>query len=214
VSDDPAFGQSYAAEQQRRAQHPVRRWVKGFYLRRLLREVSGPTVDYGCGAGQLLARLPAGSIGLELNEVLVAQLRARGHEVYPVPADSSAFDLEGMATGRYRSLVIAHVIEHLDDPGAALRRLLSACARLGIERVVVVVPGPKGFRSDPTHRVFVDAAYMQRHVEPLHAGYVRRGPRYFPLPWAGGGELFIYNEVIWVFARETPSLEGRSTTPP
>ena len=71
VSEISEFGSAYANEQLRRSRHPLRRLIKKFYLDRVLRELRGPTIDFGCGAGQLLARLPADSVGLEVNPHLV-----------------------------------------------------------------------------------------------------------------------------------------------
>ena len=57
------FDQAYAAEQIRRRSSPLRRLIKSQYLANLTQRFSGPTIDLGCGAGQLLERLPAGSEG-------------------------------------------------------------------------------------------------------------------------------------------------------
>ena len=72
------------------------------------------------------------------------------------------FDLGDLPVGQFRSLVIAHVLEHLPDPATAIDRLLSASRRLGIRRVVVVVPGAKGFASDKTHKTFIDSIWLAR----------------------------------------------------
>ena len=52
VSSAAEFDRHYAAEQVRRSRHPLRRIVKGFYLREVLRDVVGPSIDFGCGASQ------------------------------------------------------------------------------------------------------------------------------------------------------------------
>jgi len=196
-----SFGDEYAAEQIRRSQHPVRRFVKGFYLRSVLDHVRGPTIDYGCGAGQLLSRLPAGSTGLEVNPSLVRALTARGLSVRDWPATDAGFDLHGLDEGGFRSLVISHVLEHLPDPNTALRRLLTACSRIGVTRVVVIVPGAKGYASDATHRCFIDGAFVQHQGWQSLAGFDLTAQRFFPLPWESGGQLYIYNEMQLVFDR-------------
>jgi SAM-dependent methyltransferase len=144
------FDLSYAAEQLRRSQSPWRRLIKGFYLRSMLRQLSGPTVDFGCGAGQLLARLPSGSVGIEVNPHLIESLRGAGHQVFAARAEISDFELRDLPPGRFQSLVIAHVLEHLPDPALAIDVLLSACRRIGIRRVLVVVSGCLGFRPRST----------------------------------------------------------------
>jgi 2-polyprenyl-3-methyl-5-hydroxy-6-metoxy-1,4-benzoquinol methylase len=109
------FDHDYAAEQLRRSRHPVRRLIKRFYLDNVLREVHGPSIDLGCGAGQLLARLPAGSLGVEINPVLVEHLRSKGMNVLGYDARSDGFALTGFRENHYETLVIAHVLEHFED---------------------------------------------------------------------------------------------------
>ena len=196
------FDFEYAAEQLRRARHPVRRLVKSFYLRNVLRDVRGPTIDFGCGAGQLLARLPAGSVGLEVNPHLIKALKVAGCTVQLARADMRDFELEGVEPGRFRTLVIAHVLEHLPDPAAALRILLAACNRLAIERVIVVVPGAKGFASDRTHKTFIDMAYLQSKMLARVEDFVLTRTSFFPGPWEGIGRYFVFHELKVVFDRQ------------
>ncbi|OYV00267.1 MAG: hypothetical protein CFE45_09785 [Burkholderiales bacterium PBB5] len=199
--ETPAFDAGYADEQLRRSRHPLRRLVKGFYLRSVLAHVNGPTIDYGCGAGQLLALLPPGSVGLELNPHLVAAHRRAGLDVRQWQANDEGFDLPGLSPGQFKCLVISHVLEHLPDPTAALQRLLRACARLGVQRLIAVVPGAKGYASDATHRTFIDARYVATQAWHQLGAYRLSASRFFPLPWEGGGELYIYNEMQLVFDR-------------
>lgn len=207
----PQFDRDYAATQLQRSRHPLRRIVKGWYLRQVLMRVDGPTIDFGCGAGQLLRRLPAGSVGLEVNPFLIEALRATGLDVRAAGGDLGDFDLPGLAIGRYRSLVISHVLEHLPDPAAALQRLLAACGRLGVQRVVAVVPGAKGYASDPTHRTFIDRRYVQQHLPARSEGFERVSMGYFPGPWEVLGRAYTFHEMILVYRRSAapqPGLPG------
>lgn len=139
------FDRKYANEQLRRSRQPLRRFVKGFYLRHTLRDVlNGPCIDFGCGAGQLLARLPSGSVGFEVNPHLIESLRCSGLTVYQARGEMQDFELEGLAVGRFRTLVIAQALEHLPNPIAASRALLPASRRIGVEPVAVIVPGARG----------------------------------------------------------------------
>lgn len=195
-----AFGVDYAREQLRRRDHPLRRWVKNLYLRDLLRDIDGPSLDIGCGAGSLLRRLPAGSVGTEVNPALVQHLRLEGLSVAQARGSVEDFDLAEFPADRFGCLVLAHVLEHLQDPAEALDRLLRACRRLGIHRLIVVVPGLKGYRSDPTHRTFIDADWIARHPVAEPQGWILRPPRYFPgPPWVG--RFFAYHEMKLVFDR-------------
>ena len=81
---------------------------------------------------------------------------------YDVVADDFALSpLSKPGRGPYRHLVCAHVIEHFDDPAHAVRSLLRSGARLGLESMVFVVPGSKGFATDATHRKFVTEDYIR-----------------------------------------------------
>lgn len=196
------FDRHYAAEQLRRSNHPLRRFVKGFYLRNMLRDVRGPCIDFGCGAGQLLARLPSGSVGLEVNPHLIESLRGRGLDVRQAHAEMRDFELIGLPAGTFRTLVIAHVLEHLPDPAAALQVLLASCRRLGIERVIVVVPGAKGYASDHTHKTFITRRWLDDNTPQQQSGFVRSRVEYFPGPWAWVGRHFIFHEMKVVFDRK------------
>jgi SAM-dependent methyltransferase len=195
------FDRHYAAEQLRRSRHPLRRFIKALYLRNILRDVRGSTIDFGCGAGQLLERLPPGSAGLEVNQYLIEELRKSGLTVCQARGELRDFELTDFATGRFRTLVIAHVLEHLSDPAVALRVLLAACRRLGIERVVVVVPGAKGYASDRTHKTFIDRIYLETHTPQISEGFVRSSISYFPVPWGWVGRYFIFHEMKVIYDR-------------
>lgn len=195
-----AFAEAYAAEQVRRSRHPFRRFIKGFFLRNMLRYLAGPTIDFGCGAGQLLVWLPTGSVGIEVNPVLVQRLGGHEFQVVPARGDDQDFELANLPAGRFESLVIAHVLEHLDDPARALAALLRACGRLGVTRVLVVLPGLKGFRSDPTHRTFVDRDWLAVHPVPPDVGFAMTSVSDFPCPrWLG--PWFTFQELLVTFDR-------------
>lgn len=193
------FDLEYAAEQLRRSRHPARRIVKGFYHRNVVRHARGPTIDFGCGAGQMLERLPAGSVGLELNPHLIKALRERHLSVVQANGDLGDFELKTFQEGVFRSLVISHVLEHLPDPVEALKVLFRACQRLGITRVIAVVPGEKGFASDRTHKTFIDQAYLDTRVPEVMEGFSRTHLSYYPGPWAWVGRYYVFHEMQFIF---------------
>lgn len=199
------FDRQYAIEQIRRSRHPLRRLIKGFYLRNILRDVSGPTIDFGCGAGQLLAHLSLGSVGLEVNRSLIDNLRSVGLTVFQASATLQDFELLDFDTNKFRTLVIAHVLEHLPDPAQALQVLLTACQRLDIDRVVVVVPSAKGYASDRTHKTFIDQNYLTKKIPLQTGGFAQSSIRYFPGPWAWVGRYFVYHEMKVIYDRVTES---------
>jgi len=202
-SGNTLYGRDYAARQIERSRSPWRNLIKSLYLARTLAHIDGPTLDYGCGAGQLLARLPAGSAGLEVNPGLIHHLRAQSLSVTQASGADEDLDLSWVRPGQFRTLVMAHVLEHFDAAESALQRLLAACRRVGIARVVIVVPGALGYRSDPTHRTFIDPAWLSRVRLPESFELADGSPWFFPGP-AWVGRLFTYHETTFVI-RDNPS---------
>jgi SAM-dependent methyltransferase len=194
------FGADYAGEQLRRSRHPFRKAIKFFYLENILRDVIGKTIDFGCGAGQLLARLPAGSLGLEVNPQLVAALRRDGlnSQLYDPSDDFSFFDLP---LACYETFVMAHVLEHFDDAASVLRKILSACYRLGIARAIIILPGKIGFRADKTHKTFVSRQYIMEHALVHCEGYALSDVSYFPVNIEVIGDYFIFHEMKLLYRR-------------
>lgn len=195
------FDKSYAAEQLRRSRHPLRRLVKRLYISNTLSDVMGPTIDFGCGAGQLLARLPPGSVGLEINPYLVAELRRIGLNVLPYDFVANQFSLRELTTDYYKTMVLAHVLEHFSDSAQVVRKIWRTCARLGIWKIIVIVPGAKGYRSDKTHKTFIDQRYLEDHGLLNCEGYAITKTSYFPINAERFGELLTYHEFKIVYER-------------
>lgn len=196
---DATFGDSYLQYQCRRSR--ARQIVRAMYLRHQRRLCIGPTLDFGCGAGDLLSQLPAGSAGLEVNPAAVAHCRARGLPVELYDPASDGYALRSVRPGAFQTLACNHVLEHLESPEVVAERLLAACDRLGIARVVFTVPGRKGFAHDPTHRVFVDRALFERHGLLPPRGWRIAHLRHFPVDLALLGDLFTHHELSVAYDR-------------
>lgn len=192
----------YAERQLSRARNPLRRLIKGFYLRDLMREVRGPAIDFGCGAGQILARLPAGSVGLEVNATLVEALRDGGLNVQLYDPEADRLTFGALPAGQYQTFVMSHVLEHFDDAADGLRQILRACDRLGVSRAIIVVPGQKGYAFDDTHRSFVNEDYLHEHGLLECEGYRVSRMRYFPIDHAAVGKYFTFHELKIVYDKQ------------
>src|SRR5690606_8515905 len=96
---------------------------------------------------------------------------------------------------RYRSLVLSHVLEHLDDPVPAFRRLLVAARGLGVERALVIVPGRSGFATDATHRTFVDRQMLELTGTWQGTGFEPQAAHYFPGDARRLGDAFPHHEL-------------------
>lgn len=194
------FDERYTTYQVKRS--VVRRMVRRLYLRSAASQLSGPTLDFGCGIGELLARLPPGSMGLEYNRATVDYCRSKGMDVSWYDGSVDDWRLSTVATGRqFESMVVSHVLEHLDDPMAILSKLMLAARRLGVVRVLTIVPGRAGYRLDPTHRTFVDRAVLADQA--IHAaGFKLQCSRYFPGDFQSLGNWFSHHELQALFVRD------------
>ncbi|WP_449429418.1 class I SAM-dependent methyltransferase [Rhodanobacter umsongensis] len=187
------YGSDYTAYQTNRS--VLRKWVRRLFLNSAARALTGPTLDFGCGVGELLSRLPKGSKGLEYNRVSVDLCRQKGLDVewYDGYADNWCLRVLPERS-HFQSMVVSHVLEHLDDPMDVLCALLRSAKRVGIERVLVIVPGPAGYRSDATHRTFVDLD-MLRNTMAADDRWGIAKYNYFPLDTLRLGDWFRYHEL-------------------
>lgn len=192
------YAENYARYQLDRSW--LRKFVRKAYLNSAASKLTGPTVDLGCGVGELLGRLPAGSVGLDVNTVSIEHCRERGlhAELYDGEADGWSLGLLDSAQG-LESLVISHVLEHLDEPMAKLSQLLRACKRLGITRVLVIVPGRRGYASDATHRTFIHASMLSDPAVTSGTGFTLRSTRHFPIDFEMVGNVFTHLELQALF---------------
>lgn len=193
------YDQSYTDYQLQRS--GLRRLVRRHYLRKALSLTTGRTLDLGCGVGELLNLLPAGSEGLEYNLATVLHCQRMGLPVQWYDGFADDWRLTPMRErGAFESLVLSHVLEHFDQPLDVLAPLLTSAAKLGIHRVVVIVPGKAGFSSDPTHRTFIDESWIFQALNAL-SGWRLTQARHFPLNASVAGHLFTHNEMQAVLDR-------------
>lgn len=181
----------------------LRKLIRRAYLHSARKKLSGATLDFGCGVGELLELLPEGSQGLEYNAATVDYCIRKGLDVcwYDGYADDWALSSIDRAR-RFDSMVISHVLEHLDQPMAVLSSLLTSAARLGVRRALVIVPGRAGFHIDSTHRTFVDLA-MVRSADPYgSSGFRLHSSSYFPGDARILGEWLPHHELQMLLTRD------------
>lgn len=195
------FTRDYATEQLRRSRNPFRRLIKSLYIRNILQEVIGPSIDFACGAGQLLARLPLGSVGIEVNPYLIRELEDMGLNVIHYNPEDDQFLLLDLPERQYTTFIMAHVLEHFTNPAQILQTLLRSCKRIGIQRVILILPGWKGYQTDHTHKTFVNSHYLQTQGLLCSEDYQLRTLRYFPGNKESFGRYFVFHELIVVLDR-------------
>jgi len=164
--------------------------VQAPYRRHIRRVVEGRVLDIGCGIGRNLIHLDGRGVGIDVNPYSIEVARQQGLTAYTSDEFESSLDA---IPGRYDSLLIAHVLEHL-TPAAASELLRSYLPYLRPGgRVVIIVPQEAGFRSDTTHVTFLEledvAGFEAAHGLSRERGYS------FPLP-RFAGRVFTHNETV------------------
>jgi len=152
----------------------------------------GRTLDVGCGLGRNLAVLGTGSVGVDHNVSSVEMARSRGCTAFT--PEEFAVSPQARAGG-FDSLLLSHVIEHMDAPSA--ERLVTAYLPYlrPAGSVAFICPQERGYAHDATHVRFVDFGALSE----LAAGRDLKVERQysFPLPRVFGS-LFTYNEFVVV----------------
>jgi len=109
---------------------PLVRWIEGDRVRRILAllapRANDRVLEVGCGAGHLLARVPAGRrFGVDLSHVLLQRARGRlGADAALAQGDAIEWPFP---SDTFERVYCSEVLEHLPDPATALdeiRRVL------------------------------------------------------------------------------------------
>jgi 2-polyprenyl-3-methyl-5-hydroxy-6-metoxy-1,4-benzoquinol methylase len=187
---DPGYARRLDALEHRR----LARWfdVQAPYRWNIRRIDPGFVLDVGCGLGRNLAHLDGHGVGVDHSPAAIEVARSRGLTAF-TPTEFRASEFA--APGRFDSLLLAHVIEHLAvDEGRSLVLEYLPDIRPG-GRVIVICPARAGYRSDPTHVTYYDP----ERLTDLASGCGLRveSVSSFPFP-SFAGRLFRYNESILV----------------
>jgi len=152
------------------------------------------TLDVGCGVGRNLQNLPD-AVGVDHNAQSVQVARSRGLTAWTTAEWPTCRDA---LPASFDTLLIAHVLEHLDveDADDVIRQYLDYVRPDG--RLLLICPQERGYASDETHVRFVDAdelaATARRH------GFRPTRSYSFPFPRIVG-RAFAYNEFVLVADR-------------
>jgi len=174
------YDRAYTEYQLSRKSFP-RRLFRNYYLETAANLITGKTIDFGCGVGELLKYLPDGSLGLEVNRASVKYCQDLDLNVEYYDPIEDNYLLRDFIPGEFDSLIICHVLEHLQNPEVVLNLLLESAERLGIQKVVVIVPGRKGFKSDDTHITFIDQSFFSRNNLEKTNSFIITSQYLFPI---------------------------------
>lgn len=141
---------------------------------RLNAQLAGLTLDVGCGIGDMV-RFRSNTEGVDINPETVRWCREQGLPVQLMEQDRLPFSDES-----FDSILMDNVLEHILQPSPLLREAHRVLRPEG--RLVVGVPGKKGFAADPDHKVFYDAPMLTSLVQSSGFTCIRL----FATPWRSG----------------------------
>ncbi len=196
------YDEDYTKYQSSRQFH--RKFIRNFYLKPILKQVVGKSIDFGCGIGELLQKLPYGSIGLEINKYTVAYCLKKGLNVVLFDPGLDNYDLKSLnEEDGFKTLILSHVLEHLDEPQKIIRKLIISAERLGIRKIIIIVPGIKGYNTDKTHKIFIDKTFFIVNDLCEIGNYKITTEKYFPIDLEFIGKFFTYHELWVIYARNS-----------
>ena len=115
---------------------------------RIARRLTGRTLDVGCGIGDFLRYRPQ-TVGVDVNPRTVEYCRNQGLDAHCMEPDRLPF-----ADGDFQSVLLDNVLEHIAEPGPLLTEIQRVLGPHG--RVLIGVPGIRGWERDPDHKVRYD----------------------------------------------------------
>lgn len=179
---------------------PIRKYIRRrFYINNILRFVKGKTIDFGCGAGEVLKFLPTGSLGLDPNQSSIKHCLSKKLNAKFYNLSKDKYNFSTLKNHRFQTFLMNHVLEHLIGPQKILAKIFKSAKKLGIERIIIVIPCKRGFKADETHVAYIDSNFFKT-IES-YSGYAIIYKKYYPINNEIIGKIFRYQELIIVYER-------------
>jgi SAM-dependent methyltransferase len=134
--------------------------------------LKGKVLDVGCGIGDFL-RFRNGTYGTDINPNVVAFCHKYGQNVTLMEKNILPYSAR-----EFDGIVLDNVLEHIDQPILLLKEIHRVLRPNG--RLIIGVPGCKGFESDADHKIFYDAKKLKSTVEQIGFDWIETYP--MPLP--------------------------------
>ena len=173
-----------------RSRGRVGKFLRRLFLRPIVRYFSGRVLDIGAGIGEFLEQYPD-AVGLDINADCVRYCVQKGLRC--VQADVSTLPF---ANDSFDGVLLNNVLEHFEKPDEVFSEILRVLRDGG--RLMIEVPGKKGFAYDRTHVRFWDREDLIQYLEARGFGEIQTS--FFPVPLRLAG-LFLTHNKLRLYAR-------------
>lgn len=119
-----------------------------FLYPKLHKILNGIVLDLGCGLGHFMDFRPE-TLGVDINPFNVEYCKNQGHNVRLMIENSIPFPDHS-----FDCVLMDNVLEHIECPNVIIKEIVRTLRNQG--KLVVGVPGIKGYAYDPDHKVFYD----------------------------------------------------------
>jgi 2-polyprenyl-3-methyl-5-hydroxy-6-metoxy-1,4-benzoquinol methylase len=166
-------------------------------------------LDIGCGDGRFLRSMEKLGVpreknyGLELDENVVAPLRAQGFQAFCERVE----DCRRIPENSIDVMTMFHVIEHVDDPAAVVRQAAKWLAPGGV--FAVETPNLDSFDARLFHRTYWGGYHIPRHwnlfrAETLTRLFTDNGLTVTATRYQTGHSFWMYSLHHWLRYHGTP----------
>ena len=138
---------------------------------KLIKYLDGRVLDIGCGLGDFLEFRPQ-TVGIDINPLLIEYCKKKNLDVYQMEYDKIPFE-----DNTFDSILLDNVLEHINNPKMLLIEIYRSLMSKG--KLLIGVPGKKGFKRDSDHKKFYDKNSLINLVEGF--GYKYKTHFYTPI---------------------------------
>ena len=136
--------------------------------------IVGRALDVGCGLGLFLAN-NKNALGVDINEYCVRHCE----KIFPDRVRLMKEDQLPFENNTFGTIILDNVLEHLDDSTMLMREVVRVLHKGG--RVIILVPGHKGYSRDPDHKRFYNFHSLQELANQHNLKVLNQ--RSMPLPF-------------------------------